>query len=262
MLTKNFHTHTYRCHHAEGTEREYVEKAIEGGMKALGFSDHSPYVFDDGYYSNFRMLPDEIENYVRTLLDLKDEYKNEIEIHVGFEAEYYPKFFERFLRLIEPFPIEYLILGQHFLFNETDPRVPTLAGTGDEAYLEQYVNQVTEAISTGVFTYVAHPDVFYFKGDEDTYAKHMKKLLVCAKENEIPLEINLLGIRTNRIYPCAAFWKAAGEVGNEVVFGSDAHRAEDVCDFRSAEVAHLITKKYDLKRLDAPKLICPFHRKG
>ena len=45
----NYHTHTSRCHHAIGEDREYVEHAIAHGMKELGFSDHCPWVFDDGY---------------------------------------------------------------------------------------------------------------------------------------------------------------------------------------------------------------------
>ena len=40
----NYHTHTTRCKHANGTEREYIEKAIEAGYQVLGFSDHSPYI--------------------------------------------------------------------------------------------------------------------------------------------------------------------------------------------------------------------------
>ena len=48
-MIANYHTHTWRCRHADGTEREYVERAIEGGLKILGFSDHSPYPFPDGY---------------------------------------------------------------------------------------------------------------------------------------------------------------------------------------------------------------------
>ena len=46
-LTANYHTHTYRCQHAGGTEREYIEKAIEVGIKKLGFSDHVPCPFKD-----------------------------------------------------------------------------------------------------------------------------------------------------------------------------------------------------------------------
>ena len=38
----NYHTHTTRCNHAAGTDREYVEYAIRSGIKILGFADHTP----------------------------------------------------------------------------------------------------------------------------------------------------------------------------------------------------------------------------
>ena len=45
-MTVNYHTHTVRCRHASGSEREYIETAISRGLTILGFSDHSPYVFE------------------------------------------------------------------------------------------------------------------------------------------------------------------------------------------------------------------------
>ena len=35
----NFHSHTVRCQHAVGEEREYVEEAIKEGFEVIGFSD-------------------------------------------------------------------------------------------------------------------------------------------------------------------------------------------------------------------------------
>ena len=75
MLTHNLHAHTFRCNHATGTEREYIENAIRGGMRVYGFSDHSPYVFEGDYYSGFRMKPDMLDGYVKTISALRDEYK-------------------------------------------------------------------------------------------------------------------------------------------------------------------------------------------
>lgn len=69
-MIANYHTHTWRCHHASGSEREYVERAIEGGFRILGFADHSPYLFPDGYVSGHRMLPSQFEDYVTVLSDL------------------------------------------------------------------------------------------------------------------------------------------------------------------------------------------------
>ena len=69
MLYANYHTHTTRCNHASGSEREYIEQAISAGLIELGFSDHSPMVFHkEGYYSGFRMKPWQLEDYVKTQL--------------------------------------------------------------------------------------------------------------------------------------------------------------------------------------------------
>ena len=51
----NYHTHTFRCNHARGSEREYIETAISRGLSVLGFSDHVPYPFPNGYESGFRV---------------------------------------------------------------------------------------------------------------------------------------------------------------------------------------------------------------
>ena len=72
-MTRNYHTHTFRCHHASGTEREYIEEALKNGLALLGFSDHSPYVFPGKYYSRFRMSHDDISDYYRTLGLLREE---------------------------------------------------------------------------------------------------------------------------------------------------------------------------------------------
>ena len=160
MFTQSFHNHTWRCNHASGTEREYVEQAVSHDMTMLGFSDHSPYVFDGDYYSGFRMKHEQIRGYFDTLLALKDEYKGRLDIHVGFEAEYYPKFFSRFEKLVRQYPTEYLLLGQHFLFNEIEG-VPSSRKTEDDDLLKAYVDQVSEGMSTGLFACVAHPDVMH-----------------------------------------------------------------------------------------------------
>ena len=48
-MLANYHTHTKRCNHALGEDREYVEAAIKAGLKVLGFSDHCPFVIEDGH---------------------------------------------------------------------------------------------------------------------------------------------------------------------------------------------------------------------
>ena len=80
IMLANYHTHTPRCNHAQGSEREYIEKAIEQGFSVLGFSDHTPQPYPKDFVSSIRMGMDEIEEYTSTLVALREEYKDRIKI--------------------------------------------------------------------------------------------------------------------------------------------------------------------------------------
>ncbi|MGN1346278.1 MAG: histidinol-phosphatase [Eubacteriales bacterium] len=244
-MTVNLHAHTFRCNHASGTEREYLENAIAGGLKRFGFSDHAPYAFPDGYYSGFRMKREAQEDYVTTLQALREEYRGKIDIRIGYEAEYYPAFFEDFLKLITRYEVDYLILGQHFIENEISGRYSGVTTT-DEAYLETYVNQTCEAMRTGLFTYFAHPDLLNYTGDSAVYDRLYSRLIACAIDCKIPLEINLLGIRDHRPYPHDAFFRLCGEMGAEVCIGCDAHSADAAVDAPSYAKALELADRYSL----------------
>lgn len=257
-MIANYHTHTWRCGHASGNEREYVENAIAGGLKILGFSDHTPMPYAYGYTSRVKMKVEELEDYVDTVLKLKAEYQRDIEIHLGLEVEYYPRYFDALLQITGQYPIEYFLLAQHFLGNETDD---FFCGrpTDDEKRLEQYCRQCEEALRTGCFTYFAHPDLLHFAGDTEVYDRQTRELCLFAKEQGIPLEINFLGIWDKRHYPNRRFWKIAGEVGNTVIFGADAHQPEKVWNPEAVSVAEKMVKEYHLNLIDTVefKKPCP-----
>ncbi|MBE6647977.1 MAG: histidinol-phosphatase HisJ family protein [Ruminococcaceae bacterium] len=249
----NLHTHTHRCNHATGTEKEYIEHAVSHGVKTLGFSDHAPYCFPDGYYSHFRMTKGDTSDYFNTLRSLKEEFAGKIDIFIGLEAEYYPAHFSDFLDFIKPYNPDYLILGQHFINNEYDGKYSYIP-TDDESVLKKYVEQSIEALKTGKFTYMAHPDLINFTGNTDVYLREMKKLCICAKEMDIPLEINLLGLMDNRAYPKEIFFRLVAEMGNKVILGADAHKPENVYNENVISKAKDFIKKTGVTILESVKL--------
>ena len=255
-MIANYHTHTWRCHHASGTEREYVEAAIRGGLKILGFSDHTPQIYPDGYVNHTKMLPDQLEDYVNVILALKKEYEKDIEIHLGLEVEYYPAYFDKLLALTAQYPIEYYILGQHNLGNEIGDVMVFAPFTSDET-LQRYCDQVIEAMETGCFSYVAHPDVIHYVGDPQVYEKKMYAVCEKAKELSIPLELNFLGLWDHRHYPNPDFFRMAGEVGCDVIFGSDAHQPERVWNPAALAMAQEMVKQYDLHVIETLPLRKP-----
>ena len=83
MTKANYHTHTSRCHHATGSDEDYVLSAIKGGYEILGFSDHTPWPYASGFVSRTRMLPSELEGYVQSLRTLKEQYEGQLDIKIG-----------------------------------------------------------------------------------------------------------------------------------------------------------------------------------
>ena len=233
----NYHTHTKRCNHATGEEREYIEAAIQGGLKILGFSDHAPYLFPDGYQSFFRMKEDKLHEYADTIRTLAKEYEKDIRILCGFELEYYPDYHKdemAFLKQVNP---DYLILGQHFIGNERSNFHSHNCPNMGDIYLVAYVTQTIAAFATGDFLYLAHPDLIGYEYTPECIQREYTRLCEAAKKMNIPLEWNFLGARTHRCYPDKRFFEIAAKVGNSIILGSDAHDPCYVVDEASEHFA-------------------------
>ena len=248
----NFHTHTRRCGHATGTEREYIEAAIAVGVKEMGFSDHAPWIAPDlGKEMSYVVPYAKVEDYVNTVKACREEYRDRIAIHLGFEAEYDPVDPEEMIRL----GAEYLILGQHF-YKAPDGTYIYAGFYGYEHLLPSYVDAVIKGIRSGYYTYVAHPDVFNFKSDDISfYQKEMARLCEAAADADMPLEINFLGIREGRYYPNNAFLAMVKAADAPVTFGFDAHSPSAAADLASVPKAMALVEKYGLRYIGKPKLV-------
>jgi histidinol-phosphatase (PHP family) len=257
-MKTNYHAHTYRCGHAEPDERAYVEAAIKGGFRIFGFADHVPQPYPQGFRSGMRIQPEDTADYMDTILGLKQEYGGEIDLHVGFEAEYFPTLWEDLLRMLEPYPYEYLLLGQHCLDREdTDHCHWSGWRTEDKAILTHYVDQCAEGLNTGAFSCFVHPDVIHFSGDDAFYRAEARRLCREAKACGVPLEFNLLGYGTHRHYPTAAFWEEAAVVGNKVILGWDAHAASWLEQPQLELDADAYLKSLGITRIETLTLVRP-----
>ncbi|MBQ9228119.1 MAG: histidinol-phosphatase [Eubacterium sp.] len=224
-MTFNLHTHTYRCHHARGTDEEYVLRAIENGYKTIGFSDHAPYIFPGDYYSTFRIERSSAQEYADSVRALQEKYKGTIDIRLGFEVEWYPALIQEELAYLKSFGYDYLLLGQHHVDNEYEPwESYSGSPTASLTVLDKYIDQVLAAADSGEFAYIAHPDLIHFTGNRDIYLQKMEAMLQTLKTLDIPIEFNFLGFTDKRHYPADDFWQLAAGVGNRVVIGLDAHR--------------------------------------
>ena len=233
----NLHTHTYRCNHARGEDEDFVLAAIENGYTTMGFSDHAPYIFPDGFkYSDFRMKPYRTQGYADSVNELKEKYRDKIDIKLGFEVEWYPELIEKELEYLKSFNCDYLIIGQHFIGNEYEKWAQYTGHTTKKVkYLDMYISQVLEAARSGEITYIAHPDIFNFKGKREIYLEKMEYFISELKKTDIPLEYNFLGYTGKRQYPDPDFWKLVSKYQNRTVIGLDAHQPWVYADTENLE---------------------------
>ena len=232
---KNYHAHTARCGHAWGSDDEFIQAAIHAGFTTLGISEHSPWPFVDGYQeldSRQRITMEQLDGYIADMRALKEKYKDQIEIKIGLECEYFPRYFD-WLKTIRP-KLDYLLLGVHC--SEYDEHLTHYYARSTKVeQVEEYTRCALAGMESGLFAYLAHPELCF--ADYPVYDAVCKDMVnsICAKAKELdmPLEYNLYGIDKqlrNRQkglgYPCKLFWEEAAKYGCKAVIGVDAHRPE------------------------------------
>ena len=114
---RNYHTHTWRCQHARGTEEQYVKAAIAQGFETLGFADHSPWPYESDFVSGMRMRLNQFEDYKQTVLALRAKYAGQIHIPLGLECEAFPEYFG-WLKDFKAEHLDYVILGNHYDYSD------------------------------------------------------------------------------------------------------------------------------------------------
>ena len=228
-MKKLFHVHTFRCGHAEEVpDEEYIKRAIELGAEGIWFTDHAPFPGDP--FGN-RMLYAELPEYIDTLQALKEKYRQQLEVHIGLETEYFPTFDKAgyYRELRENPGLEFLILGQHMA--EDVPGRYTYSWDRERLKAEEYLAlgaAILQGMESGYFEVVAHPDRIYRrrKGWDDAMAQMAERIIAAAKKYDLPLELNEASRQRKNQY-WEEFWNLAqGHV--KMVRGLDAHSLEEL----------------------------------
>ncbi len=250
MIRTNYHTHTRRCGHAEGFDEEYVEAAIQAGIKVLGFSDHAPYRFPQ---DRERMRQEAYPDYKRSILELKEKYKDKIEIHLGMEVECIPNEWEYLSRYREE--MEYCILGQHFL--ELDSKKSSYElSTPEELFA--YTERIAYGADHGLCDYIAHPDVclWAYPRNDDAVRKIAEDIAEISLKYDLPLELNCgSGVKVGKVfyddglryaYPNHEVFRIFAEKRCKIIIGIDAHSPKDLRTDRYLNRALDTVKDLDL----------------
>lgn len=229
----DLHNHTPLCNHAQGEIFKYVEKAIESGTKYFGFSDHAPMDFDTKYRMKFTQM----QEYEKAVLEVKEKYKDQIEILLAYEVDFLAGHMDE--RVLNA-DVDYLIGSVHFI-DDWGFDNPEFIGHYENEDIDEiwqkYFNAIEDMANSGHFDIVGHLDlikVFKYmpKKDINLIAKNA---LEAIKKADMVLELNVAGYRkpVAEAYPSFSLLKEAFKLGIPITFSSDAHKPEQVCMFNN-----------------------------
>ena len=154
-------------------------------------------------------------------------------VYLGFECEWDNRLVNWYKDGLKgEFGADYLILGSHwFVKGDSHVYIPS---TVEKSDLFNYTDQTIEGMRSGLFAFLAHPDLCMAYGREwnSDVETCMKAIIAAAKDLNLPLEVNGLGMHKKKwpcekgmrySYPVDEFWTLAADSGVRVVCNADAH---------------------------------------
>ena len=257
----NFHTHTFRCHHADGDVEDYARRAAQLGMRKLGMSDHA-YIRGLENHRN-HMGRQDVPDYVEKCREA-DRMSADLQVFCGVECDYDPcdeSFFREFY--LEEMGMDYLVGSVHELKGRTDVLDCFSRRHFGVKELRLYTDLYIRLMESRLFTFCAHPDLFGRPveigenppGWDENAQSAAKEILEAAQACGSVLEINVSGVwKTVQrgypqiIYPRTEFWEMASDYRISVIVNSDAHSPERLDE--SAGYGLALVEKYGLKRVE------------
>jgi len=228
----DYHIHTYLCGHASGTPDDYINAAIDENLLEIGFSDHAP--LPSGLREGITMLPEQTDFYINLIDQKRINYKDKIDIKLGFEVGYpiRESFDKKYL--IDD-KLDYLIGSCHFLGDwafDNSEYVDEFANRDiDEIYSEYYSNIKDIALS-GYFNIIGHFDLMKKFGHRPTmnFRKTIEELAKIISERDIAVEINTSGLRkpVREMYPSDEIIEILYGMNVPITLGSDSHSPDEV----------------------------------
>lgn len=243
----NFHTHS---HYDDGKEKleDYVESAVEKGLKALGFSAHAP--LEDG--REWSLPTNMLEPYCNEVKTLKTKYKDKIDLYLGLEMDFIPGVKENFSELKKRFDLEYNIGSIHLVKNAKTGELWFIDGpeAGYKKGIEETFNDDIKSAIGNFFEQscvmienekphiIGHLDKVkmhnkgrFFSEKESWYQEMVDKLLNVIAQNNTIVELNTRGKytgKTDAFFPSIEILEKCYMQKIPVMVNADAHKPEQV----------------------------------
>jgi histidinol-phosphatase (PHP family) len=226
----DYHLHTPLCHHAVGHPDKYVQAAKKAGLTEIGFSDHNPM---PNYFDDWRMSIEELPLYFEMV---RNAGSKDFPVRLGCECDFISGKERWIERLANMAAWDYLIGSVHYIapgWDVDNPRyLARFAEQSTEGIWDLYWKNYLRCIESGLFDFVAHPDLpkkFGHRPGGDL-RRYYEPVIEALRKHHVAFEVNTAGLRkpVAEIYPAFQFLTLAQEAGVPMLINSDAHAPEEV----------------------------------
>ncbi|MFH1217535.1 MAG: histidinol-phosphatase HisJ family protein [Pseudomonadota bacterium] len=242
-ITTDGHVHTRLCHHAIGEMEDYVQSAVETGLRKIIFLEH--YETGISYFECTWLTDDDFAYYREEGQRLAAKYRGVIDVGVGVEVGANPERLHETVDFLHRYAWDRIGLSYHYVREGEDfvnvvsrrqGNLDLMRKIGYERIADSYFAGLRQALEVIPANVICHLDAvlrhcpdFAFS---DRHVVAMRGILALMKERKVALEVNTSGFALrNESFPAPWIVREAMGMGISVVAGSDAHRPEDVGRF-------------------------------
>ena len=236
-IAKDYHVHESHSSDAPGaTVERYCRMAEARGIDEIAFTTHLIIVGPD---VDVGVTPSQIPDYLEEIQGARDS--TSVELRAGLEVDYFPEEEGRLGRVLDEHPLDFVLGSLHYIrgydIGTRKGSVDFFGGRPLEEALDVYFTGFQEAVESGLFDAMAHPDYFRkhirLTHEEpvtwERYGTTVYEAIDSMKSSGVGFEVNSSGWRygVEGVYPVDGFLRAVRDAGVEkVTVGSDSHSVD------------------------------------
>ena len=243
------HVHTMLCGHARGAMEDYIQMAIQKGLRQICFLEHvTP--LDINHKAS--MAIEEIPLYFQAVQRFKHRYQNEINVRVGLEIDFQPDFIDLYHHITQTHAFDVIGSSIHTIegIDVVSPHTDWASGRLDvDAVYATYLQQLDRMVEHTYFDVVCHIDLIKKYGHRGSrlHLEKMKQILSKISEKGMAVELNTSGWEhpIAEPYPAPELVADCRQKNIRMTLSSDAHDPKQVGRHFEQAVGVLIETGYD-----------------
>lgn len=241
-MRADVHMHCGFSNDSETRPEDMVESAIAKGLSLICFTDH--YDKDNLDWGDEAIF--DVESYFQKMIELQEEYRDQIDIRIGAEIGMQPYLAEYYQNFIAQHPFDFVIGSVHsvlehdvaldFFQKHSDPE-------GYKIYFEEMLQDVQKIKSYDVLGHLDYIVRYSNQGskgfDLNDYMDIIEEILKQVIAHGKGIEMNMSGLKygLGAPHPQPEIIKRYRELGGEIItVGADGHIPEHIAyDYHLAD---------------------------